>query len=35
MCLKGGGSRGPPPELVAAVFIQNGAILCNTDGYVY
>ena len=31
----GGGSRGPPPELFLAVFIQNGAILCNNDGYVY
>ena len=30
-----GGSRGPPPQLFLAVFIQNGAILCNNDGYVY
>ena len=30
-----GGSRGPPPELFLAVFIQNGAILCNNDWYVY
>ena len=29
-----GGSRGPP-ERFLAVFIQNGAILCNNDGYVY
>ena len=28
----GGGSGGPPPEVVLAVFIQNGAILCNNDG---
>ena len=35
LCLKGR-SRGPdPPELFLAVFIQNGAILCNNDGYVY
>ena len=30
-----GRSRGPPPELFLAVFIQNGAILCNNDGYIY
>ena len=29
------GSRGPPPELFLTVFIQNGAILCKTDGYMY
>ena len=29
------GSRGPPPEFVLAVFIQNGAILCNNDEYMY
>ena len=26
---------GPPPELFLAVFIQNCAILCNNDGYMY
>ena len=31
----GGGSRGPPQELFLAVFIQNGAILCSNDGYMY
>ena len=31
----GGGLGGPPPELFLALFIQNGAILCNNDGYVY
>ena len=32
---EGGGSRGPPPEVFLAVFIHNGAILCNNDGYMY
>ena len=30
-----GGSRGPPPELFLAVFIQNIVTLCNNDGYMY
>ena len=32
---EGGGSRCLPPELFLVVFIQNGAILCNNDGYMY
>ena len=42
MCIVGskrvmlvGRSRGPPPKLFLAVFIQNGTILCNNDGYMY
>ena len=28
-----GGSGGPPPEKNSVIFIQNGAILDNTNGY--
>ena len=31
----GRGGLGVFPQNFLAVFIQNGAILCNNDGYVY
>ena len=30
-----GGSSGPVPDFFKAIFIQNCAILCNDDGYMY
>ena len=28
------GFRGPPPEKLLVIFMQNGAILGNTNGYI-